>query len=44
MEQLDRTVDAIRQRYGAAAITFGSILHNDIGIELDEQNDETADE
>jgi DNA polymerase-4 len=35
-ERIDRAVDDIRRRYGAGAITFGSILYNDIGIELDE--------
>jgi DNA polymerase-4 len=40
-ERIDRAVDSIRRRYGSGAITFGSVLHNDIGIELDEQNDET---
>jgi DNA polymerase-4 len=35
-ERIDRAVDDIRRRYGAGAITFGSILYNDIGIEMDE--------
>jgi DNA polymerase-4 len=35
-ERIDRAVDDIRRRYGAGAITFGNILYNDIGIELDE--------
>ncbi|MDR3296352.1 MAG: DNA polymerase IV [Clostridiales Family XIII bacterium] len=41
-ENLDRAMDDIRRKYGAAAITFGSVLHNDIGIELDEQSDESV--
>jgi DNA polymerase-4 len=39
--RIDQALDSIRRKYGAGAITFGSILHNDIGIELDEQADET---
>jgi DNA polymerase-4 len=35
-ERIDRAVDDIRRRYGTGAITFGSILYNDIGIELSE--------
>jgi DNA polymerase-4 len=35
-ERIDRAVDDIRRKYGAGAITFGNILYNDIGIELDE--------
>jgi DNA polymerase-4 len=35
--RIDRAVDDIRRKYGERAVTFGSILHNDIGIELDEQ-------
>ncbi|MDR1246290.1 MAG: DNA polymerase IV [Clostridiales Family XIII bacterium] len=42
-ERVDRAVDNIRSKYGAGAITFGSILHNDIGVELDEQVEEALD-
>ncbi|MDR2354627.1 MAG: DNA polymerase IV [Clostridiales Family XIII bacterium] len=38
--RIDRAMDSIRRKYGDGAITFGSILHNDIGIELDERIDE----
>ena len=36
-EKIERALDNIRQKYGEHAITFGGILHNDIGIELNEQ-------
>lgn len=36
-EKIERTMDEIRKKYGESAITFGGILNNDIGIELDEQ-------
>jgi DNA polymerase-4 len=38
--RIDQALDNIRRKYGDGAITFGSILHNDIGIELDERIDE----
>lgn len=34
-KSLDKTVDKIRCKFGKSAITFGSIIENDIGIELD---------
>jgi hypothetical protein len=39
-ERLERTMDEIRDRYGRSSITYGRIIGNDIGIELDEQKDE----
>lgn len=36
-ETIERTLDAIRKKYGGSAITFGGILKNDIGIELHEE-------
>ncbi|MFR8002093.1 MAG: DNA polymerase IV [Hydrogeniiclostridium sp.] len=32
-EQLENTLDAIRGKYGKSALTFGAILHNDLGID-----------
>ncbi|MDR1571583.1 MAG: DNA polymerase IV [Clostridiales Family XIII bacterium] len=42
-ESLDRAVDSIRRRYGAGAITFGSVLNNDIGVGVETEMDEHAD-
>jgi DNA polymerase-4 len=42
-ERVDRAVDSIRRKYGAGAITFGNILRNDIGVELDEHVEENPD-
>jgi DNA polymerase-4 len=39
-ETLERTMDKIRGKYGGASITYGRIIGNDIGIELDEQCDD----
>jgi DNA polymerase-4 len=39
-EILERTVDQIRNRYGGAAIAYGRVLGNDIGIELDERRED----
>jgi DNA polymerase-4 len=36
-ERLDKTMDSIREKYGAGAIVFGSILHNDIGVATEER-------
>ena len=38
-EQVERTMDSIRQKYGSSAITFGGIVKNDIGIELYEEEE-----
>ena len=32
-EKLERTMDTIREKFGASAITFGSVLGNDLGID-----------
>jgi DNA polymerase-4 len=42
-ERIDRAMDDIRRRYGAGAITFGNVLHNDIGVEFDEHGDDADD-
>lgn len=36
-ENLERTMDLIRSRYGGSAITYGGVLNNDIGIDMDEE-------
>jgi DNA polymerase-4 len=40
IETLERTVDRIRDKYGGAAIAYGRVIGNDIGIELDEQRED----
>lgn len=40
---LDKTMDAIRSKFGGQAITFGGILKNDLGIDLVDENDERED-
>ncbi|MDR2089862.1 MAG: DNA polymerase IV [Clostridiales Family XIII bacterium] len=42
-ERIDRALDGIRRRYGDGAVTFGSILHNDIGIDPGERSDAAPD-
>lgn len=32
-EKLERTMDTIREKFGASAITFGGVLGNDLGID-----------
>jgi DNA polymerase-4 len=39
-ETLERTVDKIRDKYGGAAITYGRVIGNDIGIELEARNED----
>jgi len=39
-EKLGRTMDTIREKFGKNAITFGSIIGNDIGIDLHEETEE----
>lgn len=39
-EKLGRTMDTIRAKFGSNAITFGSIINNDIGIDLHEETEE----
>lgn len=38
--RIDAAVDKIREKYGKKAITFGSIINNDIGISLDKNKTE----
>jgi DNA polymerase-4 len=40
--RIDMAMDGIRRKYGDGAITFGSILHNDIGIDPGERSDEAS--
>lgn len=37
---LDRAMDSIRSRFGGSAITFGSVINNDIGISSDTEYSE----
>ena len=39
-EKIDETVDRIREKFGKQAITFGSIINNDIGISMDKNKTE----
>ena len=39
-ERMERTIDQIRDKYGAGAITFGPILGNDLGIVMDEEEED----
>ena len=39
-EKIERTMDDIRSRFGSAAITFGGVLGNDLGIDIHDTNDE----
>ena len=36
-EKIERTMDTIRDKFGAGAITFGGILGNDLGIDITEE-------
>lgn len=36
-EDIERTMDAIRKKYGGKAITFGGLVRNDIGIHYEEE-------
>lgn len=38
-EQMERTMDDIRNRFGSGAIAFGGLLGNDIGLALKEEDD-----
>ncbi len=40
---LDKTMDAIRSKFGGQSITFGGILKNDLGIDLVDENEERED-
>jgi DNA polymerase-4 len=33
-ESIERTMDDIRRKFGSSAVTFGSVLDNDLGIDL----------
>lgn len=35
-EKMERTIDEIRAKFGGSAITFGRVLNNDIGIDMDD--------
>lgn len=39
-EKLERTMDKIRDKYGSSSISFGRVLKNDIGINLDEHEEQ----
>ncbi|MEG0830180.1 MAG: DNA polymerase IV [Anaerovoracaceae bacterium] len=39
-ETLERTMDDIRKKFGDKSITFGRIIHNDIGIDLGDHTKE----
>ncbi|WP_206459567.1 DNA polymerase IV [Anaerovorax sp. IOR16] len=39
-EGIERTMDAIRKKYGGSAITFGGLIHNDIGISYGEEKED----
>ncbi|MBO4991179.1 MAG: DNA polymerase IV [Firmicutes bacterium] len=36
-EKMERTVDSIRRRFGGGAITYGGLMGNDIGIDIEEE-------
>lgn len=40
---LDKTMDAIRSKFGGQSITFGGILRNDLGIDLVDEDEERED-
>lgn len=42
-EKLERTMDSIRSKFGAAAITFGGVIDNDLGIELESSDEDEFD-
>ncbi len=39
-EKVERTIDHIRAKFGDSAITFGRVLNNDIGIDMEDQRTE----
>ena len=39
-EKLERTIDEIRSKYGRKAVNFGQIIQNDIGIDIDDINED----
>lgn len=40
---LDKTMDAIRSKFGGQSITFGGIIKNDLGIDLVDEDEERED-
>lgn len=38
-EDIERTMDAIRKKYGGTAVIFGNLINNDIGIEYTEDKE-----
>lgn len=38
-ESLDRTMDAIRNKFGGQAVTFGGMINNDLGLDIHEHED-----
>ena len=36
-EKAERAMDAIRNRFGGSAITYGGVVNNDLGIEIEEE-------
>lgn len=36
-EKMERTMDSIRQKFGGGAITYGGLMRNDIGIDIEEE-------
>lgn len=40
-EQLEATLDKIRGKFGRSSVSFGSLLHNDLGIDEHDRDDES---
>jgi DNA polymerase-4 len=40
IERLERTLDQIREKYGTGSVHYGSLLHNDLGLDLEEIKEE----
>lgn len=38
-EALDRTMDAIRHKFGGQSVTFGGMINNDLGLDIHEHKD-----
>ena len=39
-EKIERTMDSIRSKFGSAAITFGGVLGNDLGISIHDSHED----
>ena len=39
-EKIERTMDSIRNKFGSAAITFGGVLGNDLGISIHDSHED----